>query len=112
MRVTSALWVAALVRRCNGAGTFAVVQRRGAEEAGAIFIILDRLTGAADMYGPAPQTSFSDGQSGDRLFQKILSDAAPDAVNERLAKEGRFDPDFWVVAIEDREGRAPFEVVA
>jgi hypothetical protein len=32
-------------------------------------------------------------------------------VNARLEKEGRFDPDFWVVAVEDRQGRTLFDVV-
>jgi hypothetical protein len=112
MRVTSALWVAAFVRRCNNAGTFAVVQRRGAEEAGAIFILVDRLAGTADLYGPAPQTSFDEARPSDRRFQKIAGDATAETVDARLAKEARFDPDFWVVAVEDREGRTPFDTVA
>ena len=37
MRVTSTLFVAALVRRCYGQGATAVVVRHGADEAGAIF---------------------------------------------------------------------------
>jgi hypothetical protein len=111
VRVTSALWVAAFVRRCNDAGMFAVVQRRGAEEAGAIFILLDRLSGVVDLYGPAPQASFDEARPSDRLFQRIAADAAPHDVSERLAKEGRFDPDFWVVAVEDRDGRIFFDVV-
>jgi hypothetical protein len=110
MRVTSALWVAAFVRRCNGAGTFAVVQRRGAEEAGAIFILVDRLDGSADLYGPAPQTSFDEAKPDDRLFQKIADAATAEDVNVRLAREARFDPDFWVVAVEDREARTPFDI--
>ena len=60
MRVTSSLWVGAYVRRCFGAGAFAAVARRGAEEAGAIFVIVDRLNGTADLYGPAPQAVFDE----------------------------------------------------
>jgi hypothetical protein len=112
MRVTSALWVGAFVRRCNGSGMFAVVARRGAEEAGAIFIILDKLDGVVDLYGPAPQASFDAAEDGDRLFQKIATGESQAAVTARLEKEGRFDPDFWVVAGEDRDGRVMFEVVA
>lgn len=90
---------------------FAVVQRRGAEEAGAVFILLDRLAGAVDLYGPAPQASFDEARPSDRLFQLIAKGATTPEISERLAKEGRFDPDFWVVAVEDREGRVFFDVV-
>jgi hypothetical protein len=89
-----------------------MVVRRGAEEAGAIFIIMDRIDGVADLYGPAPQSSFDDERPAERLFQKITERANPVAVNERLDREKRFDPDLWIVAVEDREGRLFFETVA
>ncbi len=88
-----------------------MVVRRGSEEAGAIFIILDRLDGPVDLYGPAPQSAVEDSGS-DRLFQKIAGGASQADVSARLEREGRFDPDFWVVAVEDRAGRVLFETVA
>ncbi len=106
-RVTSGLFVAALIRRCNGDGHPAVVMRRGAEEAGAIFIVVDRLDGRNDLYGPAPQGAFDEARPSDRLFQLLSSDQDGVDLQEALAREKRFDPDIWVVAIEDREGR-PF----
>jgi hypothetical protein len=54
MRLKSEVWVSAYVRRCFVEGVFAVVRRRGAEEAGAIFIKVNRLDATADVYGPAP----------------------------------------------------------
>ena len=56
MRLKSGIWVAAYLRRCNIEGAAAVVRRRGANEAGAIFIKINKLDGAAVLYGPAPQT--------------------------------------------------------
>ena len=38
MRLKSGIWVAAYVRRCCVEGCFAAVRRRGADEAGAVFI--------------------------------------------------------------------------
>jgi hypothetical protein len=111
MRVTSALWVGAYVRRCFGAGAAAAVVKRGAEEAGAIFVIADRLDGTGDLYAPAPQASFDESEPGDRLFQKVASAAAMAEIDQRLEREKKFDPDLWVVAVEDREGRAFLEVV-
>jgi hypothetical protein len=88
-------------------GVSAVVIRRGAEEAGAIFVIVDRLDGTVDLYGPAPQTAFGDERPSDRLFQ-LLREKVPGAeADKRLARERDFDPDLWIVAIEDRAGR-PF----
>lgn len=106
MRVTSGLWVAAYVRRCHAEGAFALVARRGAEEAGAIFIVVDRLDGTSDLYGPAPQTAFEEGAPETRLFQSLGSAETTDWVAERLEKEKRFDPDLWIVSVEDRKGRA------
>jgi hypothetical protein len=111
MRVTSALWVAALTRRANVEGATAVLVRKGAEEAGAIFVILDRLDGRSDLYGPAPQAVFDGDRPDDRVFQRLIELGAPDAISARLERETKFDSDLWVVAVEDRAGRTFFETV-
>ena len=107
MRLKSAIWVAAYLRRCNGEGAFAAVRRRGADEAGAIFIKINRLDGTADLFGPAPQTAFDEAQPIDRAFSRCLKDQpAPEAkVEERITREIRFDQDIWVLEVEDRAGR-------
>jgi hypothetical protein len=107
MRLKSAIWVAAYVRRCNGEGAFAAVRRRGAEEAGAIFIKLNRLDGTAELFAPAPQAVFDEAHPSDRAFTRSLGEApVPEAkVEERLAREIRFDPDTWIVEVEDKAGR-------
>ena len=107
MRLKSAIWVAAYIRRCNGEGAFAVVRRRGAEDAGAIFIKLNRLNGTAELFSPAPQTAFDDARPADRAFSRAFG---PEPVEEqkiedKLAKEARFDPDVWIVEVEERAGR-------
>ena len=40
MRLKSSIWVAAYLRRCQTEGVFGAVRRRGAEEAGAVFVKL------------------------------------------------------------------------
>jgi hypothetical protein len=107
MRLKSAIWVAAYIRRCHGDGAFAVVRRRGAEEAGAIFIVLNRLDGTADLYGPAPQTVFDDARPSERVFCAVLKrQPAPEPeIEARLRREVEFDPDVWIVEVEDRAGR-------
>ncbi len=108
MRLKSSIWVAAYVRRCNIEGAFAVVRKRGADEAGAIFIVVNRLDGTAVLYGPAPQTVFADDTPTDRAFSIVVGrdGPAPEAdIDARLQKEIRFDPDLWIVECEDRAGR-------
>ncbi len=106
MRLKSNIWVSAYLRRCQTEGVFGAVRRRGAEEAGAVFVKVSLLDGNAMLYVPAPQTSYDDGRPVDRFFVPIASQpVAESAVEERLTKELRFDPDAWIVETEDRAGR-------
>jgi hypothetical protein len=113
MRLKSALWVAAYLRRCQVEGTSAVVRRRGAEEAGAVFIRINRLDGTSDLFGPAPQSEFNALRQADRAFSPSLkTQPASDAdVEAYLAREVKFDPDVWIVEAEDRAGRNFLDVV-
>jgi hypothetical protein len=107
MRLRSGVWVSAYVRRCFVEGVFAAIRRRGAEEAGAIFIKVNHLDGTADVYGPAPQAALGEDGSLDRLFCPAMKAMpAPDAETEAyLARQIRFDPDLWIIETEDRAGR-------
>lgn len=100
--------MAAYLRRCNVEGVFAAVRRHGAEEAGAVFIKINRLDGTGALYGPAPQSAFDEAQPVDRMFVALAGRDTPAAdadIEVRLTKEIRFDPDLWVVEVEDRAGR-------
>jgi len=118
MRLKSGLWVAAYLRRCQVEGLYAVVRRRGAEEAGAIFIRISRLDGTSDLFGPAPQSAFDVGggspHGGDRAFSPSMAkQPSPDeAIEAYLAREIKFDPDVWIVEVEDRSGRNFLDLVA
>ena len=106
MRVTSEFFAAALVRRANDEGAFAVIERRGASEAGAIFLLVDDRSGAMSLYGPAMAGLGRDSEADrdDRRFS-FQGRFAPHELKERFLRESRFDPDFWIVEIDDREGR-------
>ena len=103
MRVTSDFFVSALVRKTFTGNGFAAVAKRGSAEAGAIFIVVDRLDGTFDFYGPAPQAMFTDQPHG-RLFERILERTDRTGIDGRLVREARMDPDYWVVEIEARDG--------
>jgi hypothetical protein len=107
LRVKSAIWVAAYVRRCHVEGAFAVVRRRGAEEAGAIFVKVSKLDGSAELYAPAPQSVFEDARPDDRRFVSALpaQQGSEAEVEARIARELKFDSDLWLVEVEDRAGR-------
>jgi hypothetical protein len=84
------------------------VRRKGAEEAGAIFVKISRLDGTAVLYGPAPQSAFGEERSAERLFTALVGGKrpAPEAdIETKLARELNFDPDIWIVEVEDRQGR-------
>lgn len=104
MRLRSDFWVAAYLRRCNLEGASAVLRRRGAAEAGAIFIKVDRLDGRAALFGPAPQSALAEGE---RLFARVHKDAwsDPALIETRLKREIDFDIDLWIVEVEDTLGR-------
>src|SRR4051812_20297609 len=113
MRVTSSLSVAVLVRRASDSGAECVVARHGSDEAGAVFVTVDHLDGTNDLYCPAPQSAFAAPGAeapSDRLFTRVLTGCSEAEVAQRLAKEIRFDPDLWLVAIADRAGRAFVEL--
>ena len=106
MRLKTSIWVAAYLRRCQTAGAFGAVRRRGAEEAGAVFVKVATLDGNAMLYAPAPQTVYDDSRPADRFFVSVAKEPLPEStVEERLLKEIRFDPDAWIVEIEDKDGR-------
>ena len=107
MRLKTGIWVAAYLRRVQVEGASAVLRRRGADEAGAVFIKIDRLDGTADLYGPAPQSAFDEARPAERAFSpslKALPAPAAD-VEAYLARQVRFDPDLWIVEVEDRAAR-------
>lgn len=106
MRIKSDIWVAAYLRLCQTQNIFGAVRRRGSEEAGAIFIKLALLDGNALLFTPAPQSAYDESRPSERIFaQSTPQPVAEQVVEERLAKEIRFDPDVWIVEIEDRAGR-------
>ncbi|MDZ4367969.1 MAG: DUF1491 family protein [Afipia sp.] len=105
-RLKSSIWVAGYLRRCQSAGMFGAVRRRGAEEAGAVFVKVALMDGTALLFVPAPQTAYDDSRPVERVFTQSPPQAVDEATIEaRLAREISFDPDVWIVEIEDREGR-------
>ncbi|MBM3519384.1 MAG: DUF1491 family protein [Alphaproteobacteria bacterium] len=104
-RLKSAVWVSALLRRTQAEGLFGAVLHRGAEEAGAIYVLVNHLDGTCHLFGPAPGASIND--AGERRFSlEVPARSDVQAANELIARRRHNDPDIWVVEIEDRKGTA------
>jgi len=107
MRLKSGIWVAAYLRRCQVEGASALLRRRGADEAGAVFVKVSRLDGTAEVFGPAPQSAFDEARPADRAFTRCLKAQPATELDAEayLARQIKFDPDVWIVEVEDRAGR-------
>ena len=98
-RVTADFWVQAYLTRLRLADIPAFVTARGDNTAGAVMVKLNTLDGTARAY----QRSF-DLMSGDRAWV-VLAEGDEAEVDAALARQLRFDPDLWVIEVEDRAGR-------
>ncbi len=105
MRVKSEIWVRAYLRRCQAEGVSVVIVRRGDEAAGTIFICIDRLDGTVFLYGPAPA-----GRVESEAERRFVSCFGPQPVGTEkaqsyLSRQQKFDPDLWIIEVEDKAGR-------
>ncbi len=95
--------VSAGLRRADREGLFAAVVYRGDRDAGTLLVKVNHLDGNAVLYGQARD---GDGRLGWRPFAGPAPEARIDAAAER---ERRLDPDAWLIEVEDRAGRNPFD---
>lgn len=75
-------------------------------------MIVDRRDGRLDLYGPAPQSVFEADGPADRRFSLMADGRAEAEIAARMEQEIRFDPDLWLIDIEDREGRCFVDLAA
>ena len=109
MSVKSAIWVQAHLRRCNAMGLAAMLVRRGAEEAGSIYVKINRLDGRVVLAGPAPGPAHD--QRGERRWVRLIADGAviEAEADAYLRRVRSIDPDIWIVEIEDPGGTGLLE---
>ena len=100
-RLKAGLFVRALIRRAAVAGAQAYVLRKGVEESGAIFLKISKLDGTTTVLSQARRGE------GELVWVKPLGEAVDEAKAAAwFEKQIKFDPDLWILEIEDREGRA------
>jgi hypothetical protein len=99
LKLTAEIWVSAYLTRLRLIAVPAFVVQRGDSTAGAVLIKLNTLDGQACCY----QRSF-DLMTGDRKWVVLVEGAEKD-VDQSVAKQCSFDPDLWVIEVEDKQGR-------
>ena len=98
-RLASGVWVAAYRKRLDLAGIPAFVTSKGDDTAGAVLIKLSTLDGLAKAF----HRTF-DLQTGERVWD-ILALGLEAEVDEAIGRQRSFDPDLWVIEVEDKDGR-------
>jgi hypothetical protein len=98
-RLTAEFWVAAYLARLRAEDIMAFVVARGDGTAGAILVKQSPLDGTATLH----QRSF-DPMSGARMWM-VLAEGSEVEVDAAIARQREFDPDLWVIEVEDRDGR-------
>jgi hypothetical protein len=99
MRLTSDFWVHAYLTRLRLAGIPAFVVAHGDDTAGAVLVKLNSLDGRAKAF----QRSFD--LAADARVWVVLAEGAEPDVDSAIARQRGFDPDLWVIEVEDRAGR-------
>lgn len=98
-RLTSEFWVKAYLKRLELEGIPAFVTARGDATAGTVLIKLATLDGQAQAF----QRSF-DLMTGERAWV-VLAEGEEREVDAALSRQRGYDPDLWVIEVEDRSGR-------
>lgn len=98
-RLTTEFWVGAYLTRLRQYEIPAFVVSKGDATAGAVLIKMNTLDGQATCF----QRSF-DLMSGDREWV-VLAEGVEADVDSSLEKQRSFDPDLWVIEVEDKQGR-------
>lgn len=99
-RLTSDIWVAALIRRAEGGGAFATVAARGDPTGGAVLVkVFNPRTREAHLYASALRGE------GERVWMNPLASTDEAEIDAFAQRQRGHDPDLWIVEIEDPYGR-------
>ncbi|MCA3734532.1 MAG: DUF1491 family protein [Phenylobacterium sp.] len=100
MKFSTDIWVAALIRRVELGGGFAVLAHKGDARAGSVLVkVVNRSSGQVRLFAEATR---ADGETVWMRPSRAVHEADLDTY---IARARRIDPDLWVVEIEDRQGR-------
>lgn len=98
-RLASGIWVGAYLARLQAEGIPVYVVARGDETAGAVLVKLTTLDGRAQAFHRVV-----DVMSGTRRWD-LLAEGPEAEVDAAIGRQRGFDPDLWVIEVEDARGR-------
>lgn len=98
-RLTARFWVDAYLARLRFEDIPAFVVTHGDDTAGIILVKSNTLNGQAVVY----QRSYD--MLEDTSRWAVLVDGDEAEVDAAIARQRGFDPDLWVIEVEDRQGR-------
>ena len=99
-RLATHIWVDALRRRVSLNGASAFIVQKGDRERGDVLIKIARLNGQAAYLSRRPMTD----EEFDWLPHEKKWSVEAD-VDAAINRRRQYDPDLWIVEIEDPEGR-------
>lgn len=108
-RLNTDIWVKAHLRRCFAAGLTGAVVRKGAPKAGVAFVKIVMADNLVRLLGPSPGAAYD--ADGARNWHSIfgVDPVHAEVANDYLSKQMSYDPDIWIIDIDDRSGEALLE---
>lgn len=100
-RLKTEIWIKAQIRLCDIAFIPAVIGRRGDSDAGQVLIRRDLRHGTCELFA---RTRTADGAPAWRRLGGP-EPIAQSTADELVARESGFDPDLWVLEVDDPERR-------
>lgn len=100
-RLKAEIWVKAYIRRCAVNGVPAFVVRRGDSSAGVVLVKINFLDGLARVFSQARQGD------GEAIWMSATGESPveDEQAQAYIDRQIKYDPDLWVVEVEDKEGR-------
>lgn len=98
-RLTAEFWVHAYLARLRLQDIPAFVTSHGDDTSGAVLVKLNTLDGQAQAFHRTFDLS-----TGERKWD-VLAQGAEQDVDSSIVRQRGFDPDLWVIEVEDRNGR-------
>ena len=98
-RLATSFWIQAYLLRLGKQNIAAYVTKRGDTTAGAVLVKVATMDGQAAVF----QRSFEP-ETGARRWVPVV-EGTEDVCDASVQKQLSFDPDLWVIEIEDRKGR-------
>ena len=102
-RLTTEFWVYAYLARLEAAAIPAFLTARGDATAGAVLVKVATMDGHASAWHRALGPDF------ERIWAPLAENVPEAEADAALARQRGFDPDVWIIEIEDKLGRTLLE---